>query len=171
MSEPWTLNELAEEADVTPRTVRYYIQHGLLPPPIGAGPGPHYERGHLDRILLIKRLKKAHLPLAEIRQQLSGLDDEAVRGLTEEPAEPLPESAADYVRTVLAEGPAPYVAELRAAMPETPEPTVQRSQWERIALDPDVEVHVRRPLSRAKNRALHELLDRARTLFGDTEER
>jgi hypothetical protein len=37
-------------------------------------------------------------------------------------------------------------------------------------LDPDIELHVRRPLSREKNRALHDLMDRARTLFEKTEE-
>ncbi|MBL8128342.1 MAG: MerR family DNA-binding transcriptional regulator, partial [Chloroflexia bacterium] len=33
-----TLADLTEAADVSTRTVRYYIAEGLLPPPEGAGP-------------------------------------------------------------------------------------------------------------------------------------
>src|SRR5688572_24249907 len=95
-----SLTELARLAGVTPRTVRYYIQHGLLPAPSGAGPGAHYDRGYVDRLQLIKRLQKAHLPLAEIRQRLSSLPDDEVGRLLEapEPAGPPVDSAAEYVR-------------------------------------------------------------------------
>ena len=41
----------------------------------------------------------------------------------------------------------------------------RRSQWERIALGPNVELQVRRPLSRVENRALEQLLEAARALF------
>jgi hypothetical protein len=43
--------------------------------------------------------------------------------------------------------------------------TADRAQWERIALTPDIEVHVRRPLSREDNRRLEKLLERAEELF------
>ena len=39
-----SLTELARRADVTPRTVRYYIAQGLIPAP-PAGPGQHYGTG------------------------------------------------------------------------------------------------------------------------------
>ena len=74
-----SLNELADAARVTVRTIRYYIAEGLLPPPVGAGPQSGYTTGHLDRLRLISRLKDAYLPLKEIRRQLTGLDDAAVR--------------------------------------------------------------------------------------------
>jgi DNA-binding transcriptional MerR regulator len=72
-----SLTELARRADVTPRTVRYYIAQGLIPAP-AAGPGQHYGQGQLQRIALIKRLQREHLPLAEIRGRLSALDDVSV---------------------------------------------------------------------------------------------
>jgi DNA-binding transcriptional MerR regulator len=81
-----SLQELAEAAGVTVRTIRYYIAEGLLPPPV-AGPRPGYSTGHLDRLRLIARLKDAYLPLKEIRRQLSGIDDEAVRAALEEVSE------------------------------------------------------------------------------------
>ncbi|MDQ3226677.1 MAG: MerR family transcriptional regulator [Chloroflexota bacterium] len=76
-----TLGELTESADVSVRTVRYYIAEGLLPPPESAGPGSVYTGGHLDRLRLIQRLKAAYLPLKEIRRRLSGLNDDDVRAL------------------------------------------------------------------------------------------
>src|SRR5215208_1072416 len=76
-----TLGDLTAAADVSVRTVRYYIAEGLLPPPEGSGPGSSYTRGHLDRLRLIQRLKEAYLPLKEIRRRLSGLGDEEVRSV------------------------------------------------------------------------------------------
>ena len=76
-----TLAELTAAADVSIRTVRYYIAEGLLPPPEGSGPGSAYTQGHLDRLRLIQRLKEAYLPLKEIRRRLSGLSDDDVRSL------------------------------------------------------------------------------------------
>ena len=69
----------ADAAGVSPRTVRYYVVEGLLPPPEGAGMGASYGPEHLDRLRLILRLKDAYLPLREIRRQLTGMSDEDVR--------------------------------------------------------------------------------------------
>jgi len=80
-AERLTLGELTTAADVSVRTVRYYIAEGLLPPPQGSGPGSSYSQGHLDRLRLIQRFKEAYLPLKEIRRRLSGLSDEEVRSL------------------------------------------------------------------------------------------
>ncbi len=77
-TKPMTLAELTDAADVSVRTVRYYIAEGLLPPPEGAGPSSAYSAGHLARLRLIQRLKAAYLPLKEIRRRLSGLEDDEV---------------------------------------------------------------------------------------------
>ena len=42
---------------------------------------------------------------------------------------------------------------------------VIKSTWERITLARDVELHVRRPLSREQNRLVERLLNEARTIF------
>ena len=44
-----------------------------------------------------------------------------------------------------------------------------RSQWERISLGPDIELHVRRPLSRRDNRMVERLITFARQLQGGQE--
>ena len=42
---------------------------------------------------------------------------------------------------------------------------VERSQWERIVLAPDVELHIRRPLARAQNKQVDRLVTIARELL------
>jgi DNA-binding transcriptional MerR regulator len=163
------ISELADLAGVTPRTVRFYIQQGLLPSPGQTGPGTRYGLGYVSRLRLIRRLQREHLPLAEIRKRLAGLDEAAVEAVLES-AEATPSSAVDYVRTVLGSAvPAPPSAAGSppplSAMPSPRKPTSDRSQWERIALTDDVELHVRRPLSRDTNRRLERLLEQARRIF------
>lgn len=188
------LVELARAAGVTPRTVRYYVQQGLLPSPGTRGRGTKYDRALIDRLQLIKLLQREHLPLAEIRRRLEALNDDGVRRALGAPLElPLAssgESALGYVRAVLARRPGdPHRVEepraramtpgaLMAAMDigasradtSTTKPgQTTRSTWERMELAPDVELHVRRPLSREQNRLVDRLLDAARKIF--TEER
>jgi DNA-binding transcriptional MerR regulator len=45
--------------------------------------------------------------------------------------------------------------------------TPARSQWDRIALTPDIELHVRRPLSRQDNRRLDRMITIARQVLGE----
>ncbi len=47
----------------------------------------------------------------------------------------------------------------------TPTPSIERSQWERIVLAPDVELHLRRPLSRSQNKQVDRLVTIARELL------
>jgi DNA-binding transcriptional MerR regulator len=172
-TEQWDLNELAEAAGVTPRTVRYYVQQGLLPSPAARGPGAHYERNHLDRLRLIKRLQRQHYPLAEIRRRLEALDDDGVRTALQDTPEATHGSALDYARDVLAGGSyrvtreaLPSMAFYQSPAPEPPKiKTGTKSTWERVSLSPDVELHIRRPLSREQNKIVERLLEAARRLF------
>jgi DNA-binding transcriptional MerR regulator len=187
----YSLTELADLAGVTPRTVRFYLSQGLLPSPGAIGPGVKYGEDHLDRLRLIRRLQREHLPLAEIRSRLSGLDGSEIAILADaalpdsmvaaEAADPT-DSALDYVRRLLqppaatsrsvrrmaiaAEAPAPaYATAQDAAEPQPSPPSLERSQWERIALAPDIELHVRRPLPRPQSRKVDRLVSIARELL------
>ena len=214
-SSRYNLTELSRIADVTPRTVRYYIAQGLLPGPDVLGPAAHYDERHLGRLRLIKRLQVEHLPLAEIRARLAELDDEQIALLADEITPEARGAARDdagasalaYIRDVLGDrsrrpsegvartGPptglsrtgrasSPPHRPMRLALSDfraetndlvaerwpTPAPKPRppgsvRSTWERIALAPDVELHVRRPLDRHTNKRLERLLDAARDLF------
>ncbi|MEP7345763.1 MAG: MerR family transcriptional regulator [Gemmatimonadaceae bacterium] len=208
LTEPTTydLNELADAAGVTTRTIRYYVAQGLLPSPGTRGPGTRYDRGHLNRLQLVKSLQRQHLPLAEIRRQLESLDDVGVReALRSAPDAPHPSSALSYVRGLLGKDAAhPGGDELRIGALALPTPAPKsparslaetlfgrsdrkeeaapppseskpssvakqprRSIWDRLALSPDVELHVRRPLSREQNRQVDRLLDAARQIFSE----
>jgi DNA-binding transcriptional MerR regulator len=65
-------DDLADLAGVSRRTVRYYVQRGLLPAPLGLGRGKHYTREHLDLLLRIRQLQSAGVSLEEIEARLSG---------------------------------------------------------------------------------------------------
>src|SRR5262245_51910890 len=101
MPTQYSLADLCDLADVTPRTVRYYIAQGLLRPPTGAGPATRYDDGHLNRLRLIRRLQREHLPLAEIRNRLAAVSDEEAEAFARERA-PVVDSASDYIARVLA---------------------------------------------------------------------
>jgi DNA-binding transcriptional MerR regulator len=175
------LTELADLAGVTPRTVRYYLASGLLPGVGQPGPGAKYGDEHLDRLRVIRRLQREHLPLAEIRRRLVDLDEATIHGLAH--PDPVPEprdTALEYVRdllgasSVMPSRPPAAPLPMRAAysiaetLGDEPGPTpmtVERSQWERIVLAPDVELHVRRPSRRAQNKRIERLVTIARELL------
>ena len=82
-----------------------------------------------------------------------------------------------------ANGPAPYdippdlyrrrvASEIAPPLTRSSKPTPSvgdRSQWERIVVGPDIELHVRRPLSKPANRTVERLIAFARQLQGETE--
>jgi DNA-binding transcriptional MerR regulator len=191
-SDTYSLTDLARLADVTPRTIRYYISQGLLAAPTGSGQAARYGEGHLARLRLIRRLQKEHLPLAEIRSRLGRLSDNELDALLADEdsinAPPPPtDSATDYIRRVLGGAPtatpppapamlarasvhlASEVAPSLAASATPPTPTADaepdRSTWERVALTPDVELHLRRPLDRQTNKRVDRLIRIARELL------
>lgn len=114
------LDELAERAGVTPRTVRYYIQRGLLPAPAFRGADTAYGEQHLDAIRAIKKLQEAYWPLDAIADALSARDPDAIARI----------ARGDEV---------PRVAE---APRTAPAPVVPRARVERITLSPGVEILV-----------------------------
>jgi len=90
------------------------------------------------------------------------------------PAPPMPETtrwaasslarrAPDWVEPVLQAAASPL--EPPKSAPQAPSSAPARSQWDRIPLDPDIELHVRRPLSRAQNRRVERLIALAQQLF------
>jgi DNA-binding transcriptional MerR regulator len=67
--------ELADLGGVSRRTVRYYVQEGLLPAPLGVGRGRHYGPAHLAQLLRVKALQEEGRSLTEIRAILAGRQD------------------------------------------------------------------------------------------------
>lgn len=91
----YKLDELAVAAGVSPRTVRYYVQRGLLPAPAFRGRDTAYSGEHLLRLRAIKRLQESFLPLDAIQAELERSSYEELESLVAgggkpRPAEPIP---------------------------------------------------------------------------------
>lgn len=85
------LHELAASAGVPPRTVRYYVQRGLLSAPEFRGKDTTYGDEHLLRLAAIQRLQQCFLPLDAIEVALAGKsNDELARIAREGDAERVP---------------------------------------------------------------------------------
>ncbi len=97
-SEPtFSIEELCTLSGVARRTVRFYIQKGLLDPPEGAKRGAYYTRRHLEQLLLIRQWADAGVSLERIGLLLRG---EA----TALPFEPAPGAVEVWSRVTLRPG-------------------------------------------------------------------
>jgi DNA-binding transcriptional MerR regulator len=68
----FSLDELCSLAGLPKRTVRYYIQIGLVDRPEGETRGAHYLQRHLEKLLRIRKLTESGISLERIREVLSG---------------------------------------------------------------------------------------------------
>jgi DNA-binding transcriptional MerR regulator len=116
----YNVEELAERANVSRRTVRYYIQRGLIPPPLGLGRGRHYTEAHLACLIRIRELQEANVPLEEIASRLQG--------------------TAQLDGTAALHG----TAALQDAAPQRQVPaTAVQTTWTRVVLGEDIELHLK----------------------------
>lgn len=70
-----SVDELAEAADVSVRTVRYYQSTGLVPPPHRHGRTARYDEAHLDRLRLVADLQQRGLRLSAIAELFERVPD------------------------------------------------------------------------------------------------
>jgi len=142
----FNIDTLARRAGLTRRTVRYYVQRGLLEPPQGGGRGSYYTEEHLRRLERIRAWAEQGVPLLYMK------------ALLEKGMEPAGEPAGEPAQTQ-ADSPAKGVAAEQAAVP-----------YERMVLADGVELHVRRG-ALPQWRLSPERLERVRKLLMDQEER
>jgi DNA-binding transcriptional MerR regulator len=176
--EEYLINELANLAQVTVRTIRYYTDEGLLPQPETRGKYACYNRSHLLRLELIRHMKEAYLPLREIRQAIQTMSDDEVqqqvqaagkKSIQLAPARQVAEAksdALDYIARVRSRQ-----ADLRSPdkdsemilpdrqHPNQPPPKMGKiivleddlpgETWRRIEIAPGVELNLREPVDPA----------------------
>ncbi|HSV72419.1 MAG TPA: MerR family transcriptional regulator [Chthonomonadales bacterium] len=191
-AERWmTIGELARDAGVTPRTVRYYVAEGLLPAPEHYGRQAVYTLRHLLLVRAIRAMRAEDLPLRKIALVLASSTEEALEQIARRPqgaAEPMyvqePTMEYDRPATPSAERP-PGGRELLAYLLERPgrrrlEETLQwraarerggpeEPVWRRLEIGEGVELHFtaggdpeREALIRAAAEALRARLRRLR---------
>lgn len=83
MNDEFSLEDLVSISGLSLRTVRYYIQEGLLPGPDSRGKNARYTEEHLKRLEWIQRLKEHHRPLGEIRILLNNMTPKEIKALLE----------------------------------------------------------------------------------------
>jgi DNA-binding transcriptional MerR regulator len=184
--ESYLINQLAERAGVTVRTIRYYVNEGLLPPPQTKGRYSAYDEDYLYRIKLIKFYKETYLPLSRIRELLEGMTPEEIKTTVEkyekEPPEfnlpPTPDalslgeenlSARSYLRKIQEPSAPEYGLESRHLGPE-PQVSLNRMlrvhepdpepSWKRIEVAEGIELLVREDVYQRRKQEIDILLSR-----------
>lgn len=78
-----TLQDLAAETGVEPRTIRSYVEKGVIPGPESLGRGARYPRETLDRLKVLQLLRDANraLTLDQIRVLLQGIGLSQMRAI------------------------------------------------------------------------------------------
>ncbi len=88
-----SLDDLERLSGVARRTIRYYIQLGLVSRPLGETRAAHYTWEHLADLLAIRRLTGQGLALDAVRRRLRGGTD-----ASDEPQEPGALRVATHIR-------------------------------------------------------------------------
>jgi DNA-binding transcriptional MerR regulator len=70
----YSLPELCALTDTPPRTVRFYIQMGLVDRPIGETRAAYYTGKHAEQLIVVRKWSDAGLSLERIRELLGGAD-------------------------------------------------------------------------------------------------
>lgn len=124
----YKLEELARAAGTSPRTVRYYVQRGLLPAPRFRGKDTAYDHEHLVRLRAIRRLQEAFFPLDAIAAELARRSIDDIARLAD--GKDLP--AAPHVEAAPA-GPGPHREGARLRAPVGRSPSVEALRKIRLA--------------------------------------
>ncbi len=66
-TQTYTIEQLCELTGFPRRTIRYYVQEGIVEPPSGRGRGGFYYDSQLMTLMRIKKLQNSGLKLADIR--------------------------------------------------------------------------------------------------------
>lgn len=89
----YTIQDVIEQTGLPRRTIYFYTQQGILPPPQGAGLSARYQRIHLLRVKLIPFLRKQGLRLDQIREYYDEQTESALENRLKEeqsfPSQPI----------------------------------------------------------------------------------
>ncbi|MGK3991341.1 MerR family transcriptional regulator [Sorangium sp. So ce136] len=188
----YDLAELAQASAVSPRTIRLYVARELLPPPMVRGTSTSYGQEHLLRLRAIARLRaEKGLRLVDIQRRLAKLSPAALADLAgplppevaTSPAapahragrarKPLPPPVGANARDPL---PTPVGASARDPLP-LPGASARDAlplpggleRWERLALLPGLELHLRSDATAVVRRIAAEIHARYGALPPDAE--
>lgn len=193
----YSLTDLAELTGIEPRTIRSYIERGLLPGADARGRGATYSAEHLSRLQVIQAFRRArpNIALSEVRILLQQLtpdqiysfasgditaatrvldestrpdDDDSVETAADDDEFPRPIDW-DQSATKLT-GLDRLVCLLRQVSGFTSAvPASKMVAWQRIAVTPDVELSVRAEFDKGQLALFRDLADLLRHLIQHTD--
>ena len=119
----YTIYELSEQSGVEPRTIRSYVEKGIISGPDSLGRAARYPQESLDRLKVLQLLRDANrsLTLDQIRRllqsigpsELSGLADGRIRiGAVLDADEDSRHAAINYLRSLHSQSPPPNATAL-----------------------------------------------------------
>jgi DNA-binding transcriptional MerR regulator len=148
------------------RTIRYYMSEGLIQTPgERQGTASVFNYLNLLQLLTVKKLQAEHLPIRKIRELVAGKSEQelelmlGVRSSSGKKTE-----AKQYLETLLASAPSEPMRDAAAA-PAAPPPSqaaagAQPHSWQRVEIEPGLELHIRSdyapPAAGAKTKTLLE---------------
>ena len=150
VQERGTVRDLPDE-----RTVRYYLSEGLLSPAEDKqGTASVFEYVHLLQLLVIKKLQAEHLPIRKIKELVVGRTErELERLLGPETKSGTKNEALDYLESLLTSKAStsspllkvssPHAPPFSQPAPAAPQQQTSVGSWERVEIEPGVELHIR----------------------------
>ena len=164
------------------RTIRYYLAEGLIQPS-SEKQGTASVFGYLQllQLVVVKKLQAEHLPIKKIRELVNGKDEqqlESLLGVTASPRKRSDETEAKrYLESLLAPAMTLSASVDRAkprspAKQMSPAPTAppaandQSVSWQRVEIEPGLELHIRSDYSPpTSSGSTKGLVERIRTLL------
>ena len=155
------------------RTIRYYIAEGLIQSlDEKQGTASVFSYLSLLQLVVVKKLQAEHFPIRKIRELVAGKNEqelETLLGIGQE-SRTKGDEAKRYLESLLTSVPegsanpvkSPRFARRSTALQSSPSPTAESpsGSWQRIEIEPGLELHIRSdyslPASSARTRSLAE---------------
>ena len=129
------------------RTIRYYMSEGLIQTPEERqGTASVFGYLNLLQLLTVKKLQAEHLPIRKIRELVAGKNEQELETmLGVRAASGRKTEAKRYLETLLASAPSQPLMETSAAPPPPPTQAAaeQSHSWQRVEIEPGLELHIR----------------------------
>ena len=157
------------------RTIRYYMAEGLVQTPEERqGTASVFGYLNLLQLLTVKKLQAEHLPIRKIRELVAGKSEqelETLLGIGSTAKKSRETEAKRYLESLLAPTPMLDAAPPPKQAATAPPPQTDQSQsWQRVEIEPGLELHIRSdyapPTSARTKSLLEKAIHRLRRLRG-----
>lgn len=184
----YSIDDLSELTGYSRRTIRYYIQEGLLDSPAGRGKGGFYFDSHLSQLKLIKQLQDKKMSLSSIFKYMERdyesskqIYNEYIKpafelNMTEE-SFPAANRRADMMKRKMDIISKKELPQKENIIPEKQDfffekkvydlaPESPRDVWVRYEITPGLEINIRRDIEEDQRRKIDDIIRIAREILG-----